>query len=128
MQNIIAVTTIKEKEDMMCKMYDNLKALYLTDVSISIHRHVSRIDVMQQVNGMQHKAASYIVVVLPMSISLDGLKGFAHGTNINISHVLNRLDSIKAELIFLVNSRKNLARKAANKGNELKIALDRIFR
>jgi hypothetical protein len=107
MTNIIVVTNTREQQSIMTYLREKLKGDYLTDSSVTIVQSgMTRVDVIHTVKGMQHLAARYHVILVPISMSLENLRGFSHQTNININPLLKRLDAMKAEAIAFVNSHK----------------------
>ncbi len=127
MQTVVAVTSMKEQQQMMSQLWENLNVMYHTDNTISIAKiSMSKIVVYHQVKGTRHIAASYDVLLLPITISYDCLRGLPHTTNINISRVIKRLDEMKNELTSFVNLAK-VKVNPTQKNVELKMALRRMF-
>jgi hypothetical protein len=107
MQNIIVVTNNKEQQDVVSYLKDSLKIMYHTDISISIAQTgLSRVDVIHDVNGTKNIAATHRVILVPVSMSIDSIRGFSPTANININYLLKRLDQMKVEAISFVNSQK----------------------
>lgn len=124
MNTVIAVTSINEQQRVMSHLQDSLKAMYLTDTSISIVKvSMSKINVLYRVKDTNHVAASYHVIFIPVSMSLESLRGFT-GANINICNVLKKLDAMKTEAIAFANNYKNTKNKS---NDELIKATKRLF-
>lgn len=127
MQTVIAVTNLREQQQMMSQLAENLKVMYHTDNTISIAKiSMSKIVVYHRVKDTRHIAASYDVLLLPVTISYDCLRGLPNTTNINISRVIKRLDEMKSELTSFVNLAK-VKVNPTQKNVELKMALRRMF-
>jgi hypothetical protein len=127
MHTIIAVTNLREQQQMMSQLLDNLKVMYHTDNTISIAKiSMSKIVVYHRVKDTRHIAASYDVLLLPVTMSYECLKGLPHTTNINISRVFKRLDDMKKELTQFVTTAK-VKVNPTQKNVELKMALRRMF-
>lgn len=128
MQDIIVVTSYKEQEEVMRYLTAKLHEMHHTDITVSITKKtLSRIDVWQRIKGMQHLAASYILILIPITVQLDAIKGFPHSANININRVLERLDTIKAEIIAEVNARKYDVKKTKDTTKALKDSMNLMF-
>lgn len=128
MNNIIVATSIREQQDIVSLLKESLKVMYLTDTSISIvQRNLSKVDVYHSVKGMNHLAASYTVVLISVSMSLDKLNGYSPTTNININRLLAKLDSMKEEVISFVNAKKVVSQTEARDKEAFKRAAKKLF-
>jgi len=104
MKQLVVVTTLQEQQNMVGKLRERLKVMYHTDTSIEIVQSgLSRIEVRHRVGDIINTAATYQVVLVPISMSLETLKGYPSSTNINITSLLQRLDKMKDEAIRFVN-------------------------
>lgn len=128
MQSIVVVTSIKEREEVLEYLQDTLKAAYHTDLSISIiQSNLNKIDVYHEVKGMKHLVGSYIVVLIPITMSLESLYGYSPTANININRVIARLESMKAIAINFVNSRKQTSKTTQRQNMALAKAAKLLF-
>lgn len=128
MTNVIVVTSIKEQQDMMSSLLERLKVFYVTDTSINVVKaNMSRVDVRHTVKSTTHIAASYHVILIPISISLDNITGFSPKTNFNVNLVLKRLDAMKSEVIHFVNQQKIVSQTDRLNQKKFKDAINRLF-
>lgn len=103
MKHIIAVTSLSEQRDTIVKVTEALKVLYHTDTSIIVAQSsLSRIDVYHTVNSIRHIAASYHIVIVPITISLENLRGYPSAAQINITRVIKKLDDMKKDVLKFV--------------------------
>ena len=105
MTNIIVVTSCKEQQDTMEYILKKVNEWFDLNIKV-VKSGINKIDVYHETDGKKYIAASYRVIIVPVSMSLDTLRGFPHSTNINIHKLLDKLDSMKAEAIALVNSNR----------------------
>lgn len=120
MKTVIAVTNNKEQEETMKYLFEMLNLEYITDYSVVVSKTgLSKIDVYHNVNGTSHLANSYRVIIIPVSLSYDSLKGLSPTTNINITRVLEKLDNMKKELIDYVNISRKAAKYDSKKKEDL---------
>lgn len=128
MTNLIVATNMKEQQDIMRYIKEELHSMYHTDISITIlQTGLSRIDVLHSVKGAQNLAARYQVVVVPISMSLEVLNGYSHNVNININKLILRLDHMKAEAIAFVNKHKVPSIKARRDKEAFAAATQHLF-
>lgn len=107
MTDIIVATSMKEQQNIMEYLKEELKNTYYTDSSVTIVQSgISKVDVMHSVKDGMNLAKRYQIVIVPISMSLDSLQGFSHTTNININRLIARLDKMKSEAIAFVNIHK----------------------
>lgn len=107
MVSVIAVTSIREQQDVLAYIRERLKLEHHSDTTITVTQpSLSRIDVYQTVNGMQHLAMRYNIVLISLTISYENLLGFPQTTNINITRVLAKLEKMKANIIDIANKTK----------------------
>lgn len=107
MEYIIVTTNPIEQQEAMEYLNDKLKEMYLTDPSITIIKSgMSKIDIAHRVGEKYNIAATYKVVIVPVTISFEKLHGLPFNANINITKLLARIDSLKTEAISYVNKRK----------------------
>lgn len=107
MTNIIVVTSIKEREDVVAFLLEKLKSIYYTDLSVDIlHSAINKIDVYQRVKTERHLMISYKVIFVSVFMDLDQLKGHSHLDNVNINRLISKLDKMKTEAIRFVNTLK----------------------
>jgi hypothetical protein len=112
MEQIIVVTSNKEQQEVVSYLRESLKLEYMTDISISVvQTSMTTVKVLHKIfhkdgTDTTNVASIYKVVIVPISMSLDMLRGLSPDTNININKVLARLDTMKAEVINLVNTNK----------------------
>jgi hypothetical protein len=107
MLQLIVVTSAKEQQDVMAYLHEKLHSEYFADPSVSvIQSGITKIDVYHSVKGVKNLVVTYRVVIVPVSMSLESLMGFSHGTNININKLLAKLDRMKAEAVSFVNVHK----------------------
>jgi hypothetical protein len=105
--NVIVATSTQEQENIIEYLMEELKVMHHTDVSVSVlQTGIGKVDVMQNVNGTLVLAKRYKVIIIPISMSLDGLKGLPHSTNFNINRLIKKLDRMKAEAVGFVNAYK----------------------
>jgi len=102
MTNIIVVTSCKEQQDVIKYILKKVNEWFDLNVKV-VQSGINKIDVYHETDGTKYIAASYRVLVVPVSMSLDTLRGFPHSTNINISKLLDKLDEMKREAISFVN-------------------------
>jgi len=107
MQNIIVATTVQEQQDVLGLLKDKLKSEYHSDPTVTVVQSgLTKIDILHRVKGVDNLASTYKIVIIPLCMNLDSLKGFSHTANININMLLSRLDKMKAEAISFVNLHK----------------------
>jgi len=107
MIHVIAVPNSLKQKEVMDYIYFRLQEIHHTDISITIAKqHFSRINVLQRVNGNQVMAASYHVVITPISVSLDKLHGFNGIAQLNVNPLLRHLEEVKANILAFTQSSK----------------------
>jgi hypothetical protein len=107
MKQLVVATTLQEQRNMVTKLRENLKVMYHTDTSIEIIQSgLNRVEVRHRVGDIINTAAVYQVILIPVVMSLEALKGYPSNTNINITSLLVRLDKMKDEVINAVNQCK----------------------
>jgi hypothetical protein len=127
MTNLIVATSMKEQQDIMRYIKEELNSMYLTDHTVTIIAGISWVDVIHTIKDTQNLAARYQVVVVPVSMSLENLNGFSHSVNININKLLIKLDQMKAEAISFVNAHKIPSIKARRDRDAFANAAQRLF-
>lgn len=126
--HIIAVPNVSVQKETMEYIYFRLRDLHHTDTSITVVRHhLSRINVLQRVNAVQVLAASYFVVIVPISISLEQLHGFGADATLNLKPILTYLESIKANVIAFNQSHKLRSRDKKESEKALTEAVSKLF-
>jgi hypothetical protein len=131
MKYVLVATNTTEQQEIMVYLRDKLKLMYHADPDVTvIQSGVSKIDILHNCGRGVNVAASYQVIVVPVSISLDKLRGYASDTNFNISRLLRRIDEIKTEVITAVNAnrRKVLSPEMKRNHDALKDAVNLMFR
>ena len=104
---IFVVTSTKEQQSVMAYLREKLKLDYHNDLSVTVVQSaLTRVDVWHTVKGSKNLAASYVVLFVPVTMSLDSLLGFPQNTNININLLLQKLDNMKKDAVQFVNARK----------------------
>jgi hypothetical protein len=128
MINVIAVTSISEQQDAMQNLRTALKSIYHTDLSIEIlQQGISRVDVYHTVNEVKHLAKSYRIVIVPVMVNFERVKGFPLEANINVDAVLERLDECKREVIAFVNKQRVNDHVARKQKKDLEAAVKNLF-
>jgi len=129
MTNIIVTTSTREQQEVMSVLKERLKVEYLTDTTITIvQASMTKINIYQLVKGNNLLAASYIVVIIPVSMSLDSINGFSPTANININRLIKHLDTMKTQAIAFVNSRKQRSLMVRSDKEALKTAVNSLFK
>lgn len=128
MTHVIAVPSVKEQQEMVSRVKENLSVLYHTDVSITVVRQsISTINVWQLINQVQVLAGTYHVIVVPISISLDKLKGFESKTNFNVRPLIRRIDELKQDILLFVNSQKLSGTQQSKEKKDLQDSINRLY-
>lgn len=128
MTNLIIATSTKEQQEIMSFLKENLSLNFHSDTSVHIiQSSLTRIDVYQSIKGVKNFVKSYRVIIVPVSMSLDVLRGYSHDTNININRLLEKLDRMKAEAIMFVNSNKKVYNMVSRQKEALSKAAKLLF-
>jgi membrane protein CcdC involved in cytochrome C biogenesis len=107
MEHIIVVTSNKEQQEVISNLCEALNSEYHTDLNVTVSKiSMTTVKVFHRVKESMNVAATYRVILIPISMSLDSLMGLSPGTNINVNKVLAKLDGMKTEVITFVNMRK----------------------
>lgn len=127
MNTVIAVTSIREQEEVTHNILEQLKLTYVSDLTITIiQSRINQIDVYHAVGESKNLASSYKIVLVPITISLDVLQGYPRETNINVTRVLKKIDSLKDTVIHYVNA-KRFQKPPVDNTKALQDALKNIF-
>jgi hypothetical protein len=129
MTNVIVTTSTREQQEVMSVLRERLKVEYLTDTTITVVQSgITKIDIYQLVKGNNLLAGSYIVVIVPVSMSLDSINGFSPTANININRLIKHLDVMKTQAIAFVNSRKQKPLMVRSDKEAFKTAINSLFK
>jgi len=129
MPNIIIATSIREQQEVMHYIVSRLKEIYLTETSVEIlTSNMSTIKVLRTVNGVKHVAVSYHVLMVPVTMCLDNLRGFSHDTEFNITRLIERLDDLKKEAINFVANRKIVTKAERDKKVDFSKTVGKLFK
>lgn len=126
--HIIVATSIREQQEVISYLKEKLHELYHADPSVSIvQTTMTQIELHHQVKDSFNVAARYLVVLVPVSMSLDKLQGYSHRDNININKLLKKLDRMKAEAIAFVNAHKKPSIQTLRHQKQLTDAVQSLF-
>jgi hypothetical protein len=128
MEYIIVTTNPVEQQESMSYLETTLTSMYLTDTSITLVKSgTSKIVVMHRVGKSYNIAATYKVVIVPVTVNYDKLAGLPFDVNININRLISRLDQAKQEAITYVNKHKTIPVNVKLRNQALVEAVNNMF-
>ena len=128
MVNLIAVTSLAEQKKVIDHLREALTLEYHLDLSVKVVQStLNQVELHHYVKESVHIGAIYRTIFVPITMNLDGLRGFSPKDNVNINRVLAKLDAMKKEVIDFTNNRKVPTAQSIKQKKALAAAAQKLF-